>query len=71
MCGSIQRDEGIEAMHVDLILADSLDEGVPPVDPERDTEQDAGQAERMHQLSESDTECQTDQKSCERGPTCR
>ena len=38
-------------------MADSLgEEGVPPADPERDSEQDAGQAEWMHQLSESDAE---------------
>ena len=40
-CGAIQKDDGIEAMHFDLTVADSLGEEVLPVDRERDTEQDA------------------------------
>ena len=51
-CGASHGDEGIEATHFDLTVADSGDEVV-----ERDTPQDVGQqAERSHQYSESDTE---------------
>ena len=51
-CGASHGDEGIEATHFDLTVADSVDEEVV-----RDTPQDVGQqAERSHQYSESDTE---------------
>ena len=51
-CGASHGDEGIEATHFDLTVADSVDEVV-----ERDTPQDVEQqAERSHQYSECRTQ---------------